>query len=122
MFLTHVYNFKFMFFNSTVTRLFWHIFCYLISKNFYSLQNTQPFFFQFTYMQLCKRLNYFLKVHNKQLNQYCLNFIFIFTPKKKVLENYSGHGSSRVDPKNTHTHTSRVTDQPIFALGQKNRV
>ena len=33
-------------------------------------------------MQLCKCLNYFLKAHNKQLNQYCLNFIIFLTKKK----------------------------------------
>ena len=106
MFLTHVYNFKFVFFNSTITRLFWHILYYLIFKNFYSLQNAQPFIFQFTYMQLCKRLNCFLKAHNKQLNQYCLIFIFIFTQKKsfrKLFRSWVGLGWPK---KHTHTHKS----------------
>ena len=37
-------------------------------------------------MQLCKYIDCFLKVHNKQLNQYCLYFIFFlfFLSKKKV--------------------------------------
>ena len=33
-------------------------------------------------MQLCKCLNYFFKAHNKQLKQYCLNFIIFFNQKK----------------------------------------
>ena len=55
---------------------------YLISKNPYSLQNAQPFIFQLICMQLYKCLNCFLKAHNKQLNQHCLNFIFLFYQKK----------------------------------------
>ena len=43
-------------------------------------------------MQLCKCLNCFLKVHNKQLNQYCLNFIIFLPKKKKVLKNGSSSG------------------------------
>ena len=81
MFLTHVYNFIYVF-NSTVIKLSWHVLCYLISKNLYSLQNAQPFIFQLICMQLCKCINCFLKTHNKQLNQYCLNFTFFFTKKK----------------------------------------
>ena len=77
MFLTNVYNFKYVF-NSTVIKLSWHVFCYLISKNLCSLQNSQPFIFQLICMQLCKCINCFLKAHSKQLNQYCLNFIIIF--------------------------------------------
>ena len=38
-----------------LTKLSWHVLCYLISKNLYSiLQNAQPFIFQLIYMQLCK--------------------------------------------------------------------
>ena len=80
--LTYIYNFKSIF-NFTVTRLSWHVLCYLISKNLYSLQNVQPFIFQLICMQLCKCINCFLKAHNKQLNQYCLNFPIFFLPKKK---------------------------------------
>ena len=87
-------------FNSTVTRLSQHILCYLISKNLYSLLNVQPFIFQFICMQLCKYLNCFPKTHNKQINQYCLNFIIIFT-KKNVLKNGSGRKSGRVDLQKT---------------------
>ena len=104
--LTHIYNFKYVF-NFTVTILSWHILCYLISKTLYSLQNAQPFIFQLICMQLCKCINCFLKTHNKQLNQYCLNFT-IFLPKKKSFKKMvrvlvgltrkkhgSGHGSTR---------------------------
>ena len=60
---------------------------------------SQPFIFQFICIQLCKSLNCFLKTHNKQLNQYCLNFIIIL--KKKIFKKWfgfgSGHGSGRVD-------------------------
>ena len=98
MFLTHVYNFKYVF-NSTVIKLSWHVICCLISKNLYSLQNTQPFIFQLICMQLCKCINCFLKPHNKQLNQYCLNFT-IFLPKKKSFKKMVrvglGHGSTRL--------------------------
>ena len=80
--LTHVYNFKSVF-NFTITKLSWHVLCYLISKNLYSLQNTQPFIIQLICMQLYKCLNCFLKVYNKQLNQYCLNFTFFFYYQKK---------------------------------------
>ena len=111
-FLTHVYNFKFMFFNSTITRLFWHILYYLIFKNFYSLQNAQPFIFQFICMQLYKCLNWFLKTHNKQLNQYCLYFILFFY-QKKVLKNSLGWPTK---------NTSQVTGHLVFASGQKNQV
>ena len=90
-FLIHIYNFKYVF-NSTVIKLSWHVFCYLISKNLYSLQNVQPFIFQVICMQLCKCINCFLKPHNKQLNQYFLNFTIFFYSKKKVKKN----GSVRV--------------------------
>ena len=120
--LTHIYNFKFVF-NFTVTKLSWHVLCYLISKNLYSLQNAQPFIFQLICMQLCKCINCFLKAHNKQLNQYCLNFPIFFYQKKKVLKKWfgfgSGRGSGRVDPQK---NTGRVTGQLVFASGQKNRV
>ena len=110
MFLTHVYNFKSMFFNSTVTRLSWHVLYYLIFKKLYSLQNSQSFIFQLIYMQLCKCLNCFLKTHNKQLNQYCLNFI-IFLPKNKRF----GFKSGQVDSQKTRVE-SRVNP---FCLCQK---
>ena len=106
MFLTHVYNFKYVF-NSIVIKLSWHVLCYLISKIFYSLQNAQQFIFQLICMQLCKCINCFLKTHNKQLNQYCLNFTsFFFLSKKKkrvlkklVLDRFgSGQVESRVNP------------------------
>ena len=98
MFLTHVYNFKYVF-NSTVIKLSWHVLCYLISKNLYSLQNGQPFIFQLICMQLYKCTNYFLKPHNKKLNQYCLNFTIFLPKKKKFLKN--GSGSGWVDPQKT---------------------
>ena len=69
-------------FNFTVTRLSWHVLYYFISKNLYSLQNAQPFIYQLICMQLCKCINCFSKAHNKQLNQYCLNFTFFFYQKK----------------------------------------
>ena len=57
-------------------------------------------------MQLCKCLNCFFKTHNKQLNQYCLNFIFLFfTKKKKSFKKLFGFGSGRrlgwIDPQKT---------------------
>ena len=69
-------------FNFTVTRLSWHVLYYFISKNLYSLQNAQPFIYQLICMQLCKCINCFSKAHNKQLNQYCLNFTIFFYQKK----------------------------------------
>ena len=113
MFLTHVYNIKYVF-NFTVIKLSWHVLCYLISKNLYSLQNVQPFIFQLICMQLCKCINCFLKTHNKQLNQYCLNFTIFFYPKKKVLKKWfeSGRIGSQKD-------TCQVMGQPIFTSGQK---
>ena len=86
---SHISTILIYVFNSIVTRLSWHVLCYLISKNLYSLQSVQPFIFQLICMQLCKCLNCFLKSHNKQLNQYCLNFT-IFLPKKNVLKNVLG--------------------------------
>ena len=99
--LTYIYNFKSVF-NFTVTRLSWHVLCYLISKNLYSLQEAQPFIFQLICMQLCKCINCFLQAHNKQLNQYCLNFTIFFTKKIMVWvrvgltskKHGSGHGST----------------------------
>ena len=82
----------------------------MISKNLYSLQNTQPFIFQLICMQLCKCLNCFLKPHNKQLNQY---YLLLFFTKKEILKNGSGWPAK---------NTGRVTGQPIFTLGQKNQV
>ena len=110
MFLTHVYNFKHVF-NSTVIKLSWHVLCYLISKNVYSLQNVQPFIFQLIYMQLCKCINCFLKTHNKQLNQYCLNFTIFFLPKKKCLKKWFKFGLG--------CRLGRITSQIVFASGKK---
>ena len=111
--------------NLSVTKLYWHVLYYLISKNLYSLQNAQPFIFQFICMQLCKCLNYFLKAHNKQLNQYCLNFI-IFLTKKKVLKNGSSHRLGWVGPQKKGwvglQKKGWVTGQPVFASCRKNRV
>ena len=103
---SHVYNFKYVF-SSTVIKFSRQVICYLISKNFYSLQNVQPFIFQLICMQLCKCINCLLKTHNKQLDQYCLNFTFFFSQKKKKFKK-KGSG--------------RVTGQPIFASSQKNQV
>ena len=67
-------------------------------------------------MQLCICINCFLKTHNKQLNQYCLNFTsFFFLSKKK--KSFKKIGSRQV-----RVGSGRVTGQPIFALGQKNQV
>ena len=118
-FLTHVYNFKYVF-NSTVIKLSWHILCYLISKNLYLLKNAQPFIFQLICMQSCKCIYYFLKLYNKKLNQYCLNFI-IFLPKIFFL-NGSGRVAGRVESGWPAKNMGRITGQPVFALGQKNRV
>ena len=117
MFLTHVYNFKHVF-NSTVIKLSWHVLCYLISKNLYSLQNAQPFIFQLICMQLCKCINCFVKPHNKQLNQYCLHFT-IFLSKKKVLKKWFGFEVGSSWPAK---NTNRVTGQPVFASSKRNRV
>ena len=54
----------------------------------------QPLIFQFICMQLCKNHNCFLKIHSKQLNQYCCNFI-IFYHNKNVLKNGLGCGLGR---------------------------
>ena len=117
MFLTHVYNFKYVF-NSTVIKLSWRVFCYLISKNLYSLQNAQPhaFIFQLICMQLCKCINYFLKPHNKKLNQYCLNFTIFLPKKKKVLKKWFRFGSGW-----PAKNKGRVTGQPVFTSGKKIR-
>ena len=56
-------------------------------------------------MQLCICINCFLKTHNKQLNQYCLNFTssFFLSKKKRVLKKLvldrfgSGQVESRVN-------------------------
>ena len=123
MFLTHIYNFKYVF-NSTVIKLSWHVLCYLISKNLYSLQNVQPFIFQLICMQLCKCINCFLKPHNKQLNQYCLNFTFFFTQKKKFKKNGSVRVAGRVGltcKKHGSSHGSSH-ESIRFCFGSKNRV
>ena len=116
--LTHIYNFKSVF-NFTVTRLSWHILCYLISKNLYSLQNAQPFIFQLICMQLCKCINCFLQAHNKQLNQYCLNFTIFFTKKKSFKKMVRVRVGSRVGSGWPAQNTGRVTGQPVFASGKK---
>ena len=90
----------------------------MISKNLYSLQNAQPFIFQLICMQLCNRINCFLKAHNKQLNQYYLNFT-IFLPKNKVFKKWFGFGSGRVDPQKTRVG-SRVNS--FLLRVKKNRV
>ena len=95
----------------TITRLSWHVICYLICKNLYSLQNTQPFIFQFICMQLCKYLNCFLKAHNKQLNQYCLNYFVL--PKKSFKKRFGLCWPAK--------NTSQVTGQPVFASGKKKK-
>ena len=51
-------------------------------------------------MQLCICINYFLKAHNKQLNQYFLNFTIFFT-LKKVLKKWFGFRSGWVDSQKT---------------------
>ena len=119
MFLTYVYNFKYVF-NSTVIKLSWHVLCYLISKNLYLLQNAQPFIFQLICIQLFKCINCFLKPHNKQLNQYCLNFtIFFFTQKKKNFKWFwFGFGFGSGWPAKT---TGRVTSQLVFASCKKKK-
>ena len=52
-------------------------------------------------MQLYKCINCFLKAHNKQLNQYYLNFTTFFTQKKKVLKKWFKFGSGWVDLQKT---------------------
>ena len=116
-------QFKIYIFNSSVTRLSWHILCYLISINHYSLQIAQSFIFQFICMQLCKCLNCFLKTHNKQLNQYCLNssFFFFFTKKKKGFKNGLGHesdcGSGWVDLQKTQAKSQ--VNPFLFSIKKK---
>ena len=109
---SHISTILSLFFYSTVTWLSWHVHCYLIFKNLYSLPNAQLFIFQFICMQLYKCLNCFLKTHNKQLNQYCLYFILFFY-QKKVLKNSLGWPTK---------NTSQVTGHLVFASGQKNQV
>ena len=116
--LTYVYHFKSVF-NSTITKLSWHVLCYLISKNLYSVQNAQSFIFQLICMQLCKCINCFLKTHNKQLNQYCLNFTIFFTKKKVFKKKVWVRVGSRVGSGWPAKNTGRVTGQPVFVSGQK---
>ena len=94
------------FFNFIITKLSWHVLCYLTFKNLYTLQNTQLFVFQLIYMQLRKWLNSFFKAHKKQLNQYCTNFT-IFLPKKKSFKKIVRVRveSSRVDPQKTQVES-----------------
>ena len=101
-------------FNCTVIRLSWHILYYLISKNLYSLPNAQSFIFQLICIQLCKYLNCFLKTHNKQLNQYYLNFIIFFLPKKKSFKKWFRFGSGWLAKS-----TGQVMGQLVFVSGQK---
>ena len=112
---SHVYNFKYVF-NSTVIKFSQQVICYLISKNFYSLQNVQPFIFQLICMQLCKCINCLLKTHNKQLDQYCLNFTFFFSQKKKIFKKGfgSGHKSTHFCFESKKSSSCRV----FFGLGQ----
>ena len=113
--LTHIYNFKSVF-NFTVTRLSWHVLCYLISKNLYSLQNAQPFIFQLICMQLCKCINCFLKTHNKQLNQYCLNFTIFFLPKKKSFKKMIRVGSGRWSGRVGLTHKKHESGRGLLLV------
>ena len=95
-----------MLFVWTVThKLFFYCFQFLVFSKISSIETHTKCF------------NCFLKAHNKQLNQYCLNFFF-FLPKKKVSKN--GSGSSQVGL--TRKKHGRVTGQPVFASSQKNRV
>ena len=68
-------------------------------------------------MQLCICINCFLKVHNKQLNEYCLNFTIFFNPKKEKRKK-NGSGLGRVVGR-LAKNTSQVTGQPVFASSQK---
>ena len=106
-------------FNFTVTRLSWHVLYYFISKNLYSLQNAQPFIYQLICMQLCKCINCFTKAHNKQLNQYCLNFTFFFLPKKKVLKKWFGFRSGHRSTCFCFGSKKSGSGQVFFGLGQK---
>ena len=106
-------------FNFTVTRLSWHVLYYFISKNLYSLQNAQPFIYQLICMQLCKCINCFSTAHNKQLNQYCLNFTFFFLPKKKVLKKWFGFGSGHRSTCFCFGSKKSSSGQVFFGLGQK---
>ena len=100
----------------------------MIFKNFYSLQNTQPhaFIFQLICMQLCKCINCFLKIHNKQLNQYCLNFTIT---KKKVFKKWFGlwvwigltrkkHGSSHESTRFYFESNKLSSGRVYFGSGQ----
>ena len=90
--------------------------CFIIRyiKIFTHYKMSQPFILQFICRQLCKGFNCLLKVHNKQLNQYCFNFI-IFSTLKNVLKNGSGPELGQVDLQKM----SWVTSQPIFTLNKK---
>jgi len=55
------------------------------------------------------------KTHNKQLNQYCFNFIIL---PKKVIKNGLGHRLSQVDLQKT----GQVMGHLVFALSQKIKV
>ena len=72
-------------------------------------------------MQLYKCINCFLETHNKQLNQYCLNFI-IFLPKIFFFKMVRVRFGLRVGSGWPAKNTGWITGQPVFALGQKNRV
>ena len=73
-------------------------------------------------MQLCKCINFFLKTHNKQINQYCLNFTIFFTQKKSFKKMVGVQVESCVGSGWPAKNTGRIMGQPVFASGQKNRV
>ena len=73
-------------------------------------------------MQLCKCINFFLKTHNKQINQYCLNFTIFFTQKKSLKKMVRVQVESCVGLGWPAKNIGRITGQPVFALGKKNRV
>ena len=88
-------------------------------KNLYSLQNAQShaFIFQLICMQLCKCINCFLKTHNKQLNQYCLNFTIFFIKIFFLNGSGSGRVTSRVGL--THKKHGLSYGSTYFCFGSK---
>ena len=92
---------------------------YLKIFTHYRILNHMQFIFQLICMQLCKCINFFLKAHNKQLSQYCLNFT-IFLPKKKSFKkNGSGWVRSQVGLGWPAKNMGLVTGQPVFCFGSK---
>ena len=59
----------------------------------------QPFIFQFICIQLCKTLNCFFKTYNKQLNQYCHNFIIFLHKKGGIWKKVWVTGWVAINPK-----------------------